>query len=88
MMSVPSVYKACQVINLCPFCSIDSTRIWDNPFLTQVRLTGGDTVNQGLVEVYCYGKWGTVRSVDKFKANIICRQLGYYGAYNTHHLSM
>ena len=61
---------------------VDSTRIWDNPYSGQVRLTGGNTVNEGLVEVYCNGQWGTVcgfyyRSYD---ADTICRQLGYYNS--------
>ena len=34
---------------------VDSTRIWDNPYSGQVRLTGGNTVNEGLVELYCNG---------------------------------
>ena len=67
----------------------DSTRIWDNPYTLQVRLTGGATVNQGLVEVYCSGQWGTVCN-DGFvqnEADTICRQLGYYSAYRYDHLS-
>ena len=68
----------------------DSTRIWDNPYTLQVRLTGGATVNQGLVEVYCSGQWGTVCD-DWFgqnEADTICRQLGYYNASQYDHLSM
>ena len=44
-----------------------------------VRLTGGDYSNQGLVEVYCNGQWGTVCD-DYFTtttAQVVCRQLGY-----------
>ena len=70
--------------------SLDSTRIWDDPYAAQVRLTRGDTVNQGLVEVYCNGQWGTV--CDDFfgqnDADTICRQLGYHSAYRFDHLSM
>ena len=29
-----------------------SRRIWINPYFTQIRLSGGATVNQGLVDVY------------------------------------
>ena len=39
---------------------LDTTRIWDNPYFGQIRLTGGNYSNQGLLEVYCNGQWGTV----------------------------
>lgn len=64
--------------------SIDSTRIWNSPYKGMVRLTGGDYSNQGLVEVYCNGQWGTVCD-DNFStttAQVVCRQLGYTG-YST-----
>ena len=68
----------------------DATRLWSNPYDGQVRLTGGDTVNRGLVEVYCNGQWGTVCD-DSFgidEATTVCRQLGYSYSfeYNPHSL--
>ena len=67
-----------------------STRIWDSPYSGQVRLTGGATVNQGLVEVYCSGQWGTVcdDSFGQNDANTVCRQLGYQRSSQYNHLSM
>ena len=59
-----------------------STRIWDNPYQNQIRLSHGEYTNEGLVEVYCNGQWGTVCD-DKFgltDANTVCQQLGYTGA--------
>ena len=58
---------------------VDSTRIWDNPYAGQVRLTGGSTVNEGVVEVYCNESWGNVceLSTRSYEADTICRQLGY-----------
>ena len=51
-----------------------------------VRLQGGNYSNQGRVEVYCNGQWGTVCSsgFSGTDANAICKQLGYdsYQKYN------
>ena len=68
----------------------DSTRIWNSPYNGQIRLTGGTTVNQGLVEVYCNGQWGTVcdDGFGQAEADTVCRQLGYERAYDYGHLSM
>ena len=83
------LYYVYQLLAL--FLYTDSSRIWDNPFSGQIRLTGGPTVNQGLVEVYCNGQWGTVCSDDEFRqeeADTVCRQLGYSNAYQYNHLRM
>ena len=84
-------YALVVIIATINFCDTsDSTRIWDNPYTAQVRLTRGATVNQGLVEVYCSGQWGTVcdNSFDQNDADTICRQIGYYQAMRFNHLSM
>ena len=67
-----------------------ATRIWSNPYDGQIRLTGGDTVNKGLVEIYCNGQWGTVcnEKLDGDDANTMCRQLGYATAFDYDHLTM
>ena len=60
----------------------DTTRIWDsNPYPGMMRLQGGDFINQGRVEVYCNGQWGTIcdNGFSSTDANTICKQLGYTG---------
>ena len=46
-----------------------------------IRLQGGEYVNQGRVEVYCNGQWGTIcdDGFGTFDATTICKQLGYSG---------
>ena len=71
------------------FCS-DSERIWDSPSSGDIRLTNGTYSNEGLLEVYCNGEWGTVCD-DTFgttEANVACRQLGYNDYMNYNHLSL
>ena len=55
-----------------------------------VRLTGGNYVNEGLIEVYCNGRWGTVceRTFGSVEAIATCKQLGYSTYYRYEHLSM
>ena len=68
----------------------DTTRIWDsNPYPGMTRLQGGDFINQGRVEVYCNGQWGTIcdNGFGSTDAQTICKQLGYtgyviYGRFN------
>ncbi|XP_033114304.1 lysyl oxidase homolog 2-like [Anneissia japonica] len=62
-----------------------------------VRLFGGYSGNQGTLEAYLYGNWGTVCSYNwnKVASDVVCRQLGYdraedwsdnsYRAYKTIH---
>ena len=47
-----------------------------------VRLTGGSSYNEGIVEVNYNGRWGSVcyYGWDELKANIVCKQLGYKSA--------
>ena len=47
-----------------------------------MRLVGGSSYNEGVVEVYYNGRWGSVcySGWDKHDANIVCRQLGFKSA--------
>ena len=67
----------------------DNTRIWNDPSPGDIRLTGGYYSNEGLLEVYCNGEWGTVCD-DTFsdtEAYAACKQLGYNRYKDYNHLS-
>ena len=68
----------------------DSTHIWNNAYNGQIRLQRGDYSNQGLVEVYCNGEWGSIcdDGFGPYEAFVLCRQLGYNNYYNYDHLEM
>ena len=71
-------------------CFTDSSRIWDSSVYTgMIRLQDGDYSNEGRVEVYCNGQWGTIcnSGFDSTDANTLCRQLGYDSYYKYNHLS-
>ena len=79
------------IINVIKLFVIDTTRIWNtNPFPGMIRLQGGSYTNEGRVEVYCNGQWGTICD-DGFSgtdARTICKQLGYNSYYSYDHLSL
>ena len=70
---------------------IDSTRIWNNnPYSGMIRLQGGNYSNEGRVEVYCNGQWGTIcnNRFGSIDAQTICKQLGYNYCHNYNHLNL
>ena len=53
-----------------------------------IRLQGGLYSNEGCVEVYCNGQWGTIcdDGFDVTDVFTICKQLGYNSYSNYDHL--
>ncbi|CAI8045096.1 Deleted in malignant brain tumors 1 protein [Geodia barretti] len=60
-----------------------------SPFLIPVRLSNGTRPNEGTVEIFYQNRWGTICDIfwTLQDANVVCRQLGYDGAYNATHSS-
>ena len=81
--SYDATVYCCECINIyltLIIFAIDTTRIWNsNPFSGMIRLQEGKYPNEGRVEVYCNGLWGTIcdKAFDSTDPQTICKQLGY-----------
>ena len=55
-----------------------------------IRLQGGNYSNEGRVELYCNGQWGTIcdNGFTSTNAQTICKQLGYNNYFNYDHFSL
>ena len=85
----PVLYCYCDIHSLCSLSWASKTLIRHNSLITgtfvttgvQYRLMNGDRSLEGRVEIQHDGMWGGVcdSGWDDDDANVICRQLGYYG---------
>ena len=85
------IFEAYIIISYHMSLIVDSTRIWNsNTFPGMVHLQRGAYSNEGRVEVYCNGQWGTICSTgfDYTDANTIFKQLGYDGHYSITYTSL
>ena len=72
------------------FSSVFDARQFTFPTDFSVRLAGGHAPNEGRVEVYYKGRWGTICNTDsssdwkQYDADFVCKQLGFSdGAYSS-----
>ena len=62
--------------DLAVFCD---SREEDTPYVSEVRLVGGEFASTGTLEIYLNDTWGNLchRGLNQFAADTSCRQMGY-----------